>query len=170
MKRILLALLMLAAVPAHALTYSTWIASHSLTGDDALPASDPDEDGLSNLTEFAFDGLDPTEPNGLNHASLPQAGFARRTGAALGQWEWSATIPTNGLAGVWHYATRYVLRADITGVRITPQLSTSLTRWYGGRGAVRVTTISGTTKMAVAITKGNRHSRMFSRIRVTQIP
>jgi len=67
---------------------------------------------------------------------------------------------------VWHFAVRYTLRADIEGVRITPQISKDMVRWFGGRGAVRVTTISGPTKMAVAVTKGNRFRYFFGRVRV----
>jgi alpha-D-xyloside xylohydrolase len=41
--------------------YETWISTNysSLTGNDALPGSDPDGDGLNNLGEFAF-GSNPT--------------------------------------------------------------------------------------------------------------
>lgn len=41
--------------------YGTWIAGFSLTGNDALPGTDYDNDGLTNQQEFALDiGLDPT--------------------------------------------------------------------------------------------------------------
>ena len=33
-----------------------WLATHGLSGDDALLSADPDGDGRSNLEEFAFDG------------------------------------------------------------------------------------------------------------------
>jgi alpha-glucosidase (family GH31 glycosyl hydrolase) len=48
-------------VNATATPFQTWISNNfpSLTGNDALPASDPDGDGLNNLGEFAF-GSDPT--------------------------------------------------------------------------------------------------------------
>lgn len=39
--------------------YNTWIASYSLSGDDALMTADPDGDGQSNLVEFAAN----TAPN-----------------------------------------------------------------------------------------------------------
>jgi alpha-glucosidase (family GH31 glycosyl hydrolase) len=41
--------------------FETWITDNysTLTGDDRLPGSDPDGDGLNNLGEFAF-GSDPT--------------------------------------------------------------------------------------------------------------
>lgn len=47
--------------------YSLWIAGFGLGGDDALPAADPDHDGVSNLSEFAF-GTSPTA--GGNQAPL----------------------------------------------------------------------------------------------------
>lgn len=44
-----------------ATAFQAWMAGNypSLTGDDALPGSDPDHDGMTNLAEFAFKG-DPT--------------------------------------------------------------------------------------------------------------
>jgi hypothetical protein len=51
--------------------YDTWVASYGYTvgATNALRASDPDGDGLSNLAEFAF-GLNPTasSPNALTIA------------------------------------------------------------------------------------------------------
>lgn len=41
--------------------YETWIALAGYTGDDALTTADPDNDGRSNLEEFAFDG-NPASP------------------------------------------------------------------------------------------------------------
>ena len=41
----------------------TWVGDNNLTGNDALPGSNPDSDGLSNLLEFAF-GTDPAVSNG----------------------------------------------------------------------------------------------------------
>lgn len=41
--------------------FSTWIAGYGLTGNDALPVTDYDLDGLTNQQEFSLDlGLDPT--------------------------------------------------------------------------------------------------------------
>ncbi|MGJ8653906.1 MAG: autotransporter-associated beta strand repeat-containing protein [Opitutaceae bacterium] len=49
--------------------YDTWLENFpSLTGDDTLLAADPDQDGRSNLEEFAFDG-DPTNANDGNKSS-----------------------------------------------------------------------------------------------------
>lgn len=41
--------------------YQTWAATKGLTGNDALPSSDPDKDGRINQLEFAFDG-NPSSP------------------------------------------------------------------------------------------------------------
>lgn len=38
--------------------YDAWALTNTLTGPDALPVADPDQDGLTNLTEFALN-LDP---------------------------------------------------------------------------------------------------------------
>lgn len=47
---------------AVASAYDAWAASYSLSGPDALPAADPDKDGLNNNSEFAF-GTNPTVAN-----------------------------------------------------------------------------------------------------------
>ncbi len=36
--------------------FDQWTAGNSLTGDDALPGADPDEDGMDNLLEYALGG------------------------------------------------------------------------------------------------------------------
>ena len=43
-------------------TYTQFTVDNGLTGSGAAQTADPDADGLSNLTEFAF-GLDPNVPN-----------------------------------------------------------------------------------------------------------
>lgn len=59
--------------------YTTWIASFSLSGDDALRSADPDKDGANNNEEYRFGGNpdDPTSfpsprvnPNGGNTPSF----------------------------------------------------------------------------------------------------
>ncbi|MCW1923751.1 Ig-like domain-containing protein [Luteolibacter arcticus] len=41
--------------------YPAWAAGHGLTGDDALPAADPDDDGVANREEMLL-GFDPVDP------------------------------------------------------------------------------------------------------------
>jgi hypothetical protein len=45
------------------ITLSDWANQNGLTGDDALPGSDPDKDGMSNLMEYYL-GLSPTSSSG----------------------------------------------------------------------------------------------------------
>ncbi|MEI6676775.1 MAG: autotransporter-associated beta strand repeat-containing protein, partial [Verrucomicrobiota bacterium] len=45
--------------------YDLWVAATGLTGDSALPSSDPDHDGLGNALEFVLGG----EPNPANSGS-----------------------------------------------------------------------------------------------------
>ncbi|MGA0846603.1 MAG: choice-of-anchor D domain-containing protein, partial [Luteolibacter sp.] len=58
------------AQPPSGSPFDTWMAEFTeLSGDDLLPTADPDGDGSSNLTEFAFDG-DPTDSNNNGKISL----------------------------------------------------------------------------------------------------
>jgi autotransporter-associated beta strand protein len=48
--------------------FSTWLANGGFANDALLvgqdgPNDDPDNDGISNLVEYALDGFDPTAPN-----------------------------------------------------------------------------------------------------------
>ena len=57
------------AVPPSA--FATWIAGKGLTGNDALPSADPDDDGMDNLSEFAFNGHPDDGGNqGLFHVEI----------------------------------------------------------------------------------------------------
>lgn len=56
-------------------TFVGWIASHSITGDEALPLADSDRDGLPNLLEFALH-LDPNLPDAAKRPYLSQDGDA----------------------------------------------------------------------------------------------
>jgi hypothetical protein len=155
---------------AQAETFSTWIASYSLTGAAAAFDADPDNDGLPNGIEYALDALDPTAPS-MGAASLPVLAFVRRTGSSIGDWEWAgAAPPTNGLNGVYHTAITFRPRPGVEGIRYVPQVSdmSSLTRWFAGRSAVRSEMLAGGTVMSVALHQGQRHQRFFMRLKVIQ--
>ena len=161
---------LLPLLSAQAETYSAWIAGYSLTGGDAAFDADPDNDGLANGIEYALDGLDPTEPS-LGAASLPAICFVRRTGSALGVWEWAGSSPpTNGVSGVFHTAITYQPRAGVEGIRYVPQCAdmNTLKRWFDGRSAVRSEMLAGGTVMSVALHQGQRHQRFFMRLKVVQ--
>lgn len=168
MKTIALLSLLCLAIPCQAITYSTWIASYGLTGDSAAIESDPDGDGIQNLMEYALDGMSPIVTTSQSHASMPKFGFVRRTGAALGAWEWvgATAAPTNGLGGKWHFAMRFIARPGVENIRYLPQVTPDLTRWHGGRGAVYTELYPGNIIQATARGQGNRFTRHFLRLKV----
>lgn len=169
--RSLILVLALACAQAHAETFTHWIASYGYTGADAAATADPDHDGVPNLMEYALAGMQPNVMD-ANHASMPHTSFVRRTGTALGAWEWtdSQTPPTNGLNGKWHFAFRFIPRAEVESIRYTPQLgdTSSLRRWFDGRSAIFCELFPGNIIQATAITLGNRHKRMFMRLKVEE--
>lgn len=170
MNKLALLFVALAATVTRAETYSQWAASFGLSGGNAAANADPDNDGFPNLLEYSLEGFSPLVVESQNHASYPRAAYVRRTGNALGAWEFAsfASPPSNGVNGVWHFALMWVANADVEGVRYTPQVSDSgtLRKWYDGRCAFRVETLPGNTVMAVCLPRGNRHERMFLRLGV----
>ena len=71
---------------APVLNFATWLAGYdsSLTGDNALPDADPNQNGVSNLLEYAFDFPSPTS----SHTSemLPQRGISEDGLWATFEW------------------------------------------------------------------------------------
>lgn len=172
MKKAILSLLAAAAVlPAHATSYSTWIAAYGLSGGDAAATADPDHDGVPNLMEYALDGLSPVVAD-ANRPSMPRLCFMRRTGVGIGAWEFASytTPPTNGYNGRWHTALRFVPRSGVEGIRYMPQVSDmgTLRRWFDGRSAIRSEAYPGNVVLSVCLVQGQRHKRMFMRLRVVQ--
>lgn len=169
MKRIFIFALLLCALPAQAITYADWIASFGLTGADAAASADPDHDGVPNLMEYALSGMGPNVSDAKS-ASMPKLAYVRRTGAAIGAWEFASFTkpPTNGYNGVWHVALQYAPRPGVEGIVYVPEVGDlSLRRWFDGRSAIRSEVYPGLV-LSVCLAQGQRHKRMFMRLGVEQ--
>ncbi len=83
-------------------SYATWAADHGLTGDDALPESDPNGNGLSNLLEYALGG-DPLAPG-------------------------TGPLPVQDTAAN-HIRLSFTRLLDRTDLTLTVQASTDLVTW-----------------------------------------
>ena len=68
-------LFLLCATSLHAVTFESWVATHGLTGTDALADADPDKDRLTNLAEYALHGLNPTTLLGHGITSFETEAF-----------------------------------------------------------------------------------------------
>lgn len=162
------------APAAQAVSYADWVASYGLTGDAAAIDADPDGDGMGNLIEYALDTGSPVVPSPLD--ALPEYGRVRRTGEALGEWEWVPGTGTHGrrfagdasggVGDVWHAAIRWRARPGVEGIRYRPELSSDMARWYSGRSAVVNEMVVGTQVQSVAIMQGQDFRRYFLRLRV----
>jgi autotransporter-associated beta strand protein len=95
--------------------YDTWTGSYGLTGADAAPTADPDNDGVDNAAEYAF-GLDPT------------------SGASVSPITSGPTA-----AGEFTYTRR---DPAITGLGYTIETSTDMANWTPDTGAAQ--TVVGT--------------------------
>ncbi|MCW1924430.1 autotransporter-associated beta strand repeat-containing protein [Luteolibacter arcticus] len=100
--------------------FQSWISTSypSLSGDDALPGADPDDDGMSNLDEFAFMG-DPTSGSDRG----PAKGLAIDTNSN-GSKELNYTVAVRSGAA---FTGSPSLTATVDGVTYTIQGSTNLT-------------------------------------------
>lgn len=155
---------------AQAVTFTEWIASYGLTGEDAETDSDPDNDGIVNLMEYALEGLSPIKGS-AGHPSLPRWCFVRRTGQNPGQWEFASFTqkPTDGINGVWHPCLRFIARADVENIRYVPRLGDgTMNKWMDGRSAFTNSILPGNVVQAVANVRGNRFKRFFLRLQVLQ--
>ena len=97
------------------LTYDTWRARFmpDVPAGDSAPAADADQDGLSNLQEYAFD-LNPLRPS-----SSP-----------------ILLTDANGLATTWRRSSS---RKDVA---VTPQLASQLGTWEGDPAALAIESVT----------------------------
>lgn len=98
--------------------YDSWIAGFSLQEADRDPGDDPDGDGLTNRTEYAF---------GLNPASGSSAS--------------PVTAPLNRSSATFTYSRRKPNLTGITSYRVWT--STNLTDWTEDTGATQTATDAG---------------------------
>jgi hypothetical protein len=167
MKPFFIFALLLCALPANAITYADWIASYGLSGSDAATTADPDHDGVPNLMEYALSGMGPNVSDAKS-PSMPRIAFMRRTGPAIGQWEFASFTkpPSNGYNGRWHVALQYAPRPGVEGIVYVPEVGDlTLRRWFDGRSAIRSEVYPGLV-ISVCLAQGQRHKRMFMRLGV----
>jgi hypothetical protein len=136
-RRAAIALMLLAALPAQAESFTNWLASYGITNTN--PAHDSDLDGISNLMEYALADLDPTVVNGSS--DLPTMVYGvRATNTIIPFRDLSVITATNThnppSQGFWYLGLRYKPRPDTEGIRWRPQYSwwaANFGYWLDGR-------------------------------------
>ncbi|HEX2748075.1 MAG TPA: hypothetical protein VHM91_08760, partial [Verrucomicrobiales bacterium] len=136
--------------------YPAWATAQGLTGVDALPDADPDQDGQSNLQEFAFH----TDPK---HADLKQISPS----VPERVYRFKGAVPLQYSSG-GELRLRYLRRrGDNAGATTTvPQFGNGLTDWTAAVD-LTVTPFSADWEMVEARDPAGAATRRFGRVLVT---
>lgn len=119
--------------------FTLWASSYNLSGADAAPEADPDNDSTSNLTEFAYNmnptipDANPLPPNGTSGLPvahyLPESGgileveFLRRIGPSSTGLNYTFRFSDN-VTGPWVIGSQTVVRVDANWQRVKAREAT----------------------------------------------
>ena len=139
-------------------TFESYLDEFSLTGADRLPDADPDSDGVSNLTEFAFGG-DPTsaDSNAIAPVSTFGGGTLNITYRQRNDSEGTGTVGVDYTVAGIEYAVE-------VGSSLTYEVIPSAIEQIGSA----IDNGDGTESVTVRVTPPNP-SRGFSRVRVSEV-
>jgi subtilisin family serine protease len=129
---------------SNGMTFSTWASNNSLIDDDALPLSDPDRDGRSNLLEFYM----ASNPS----SSVDSPIVATATGTTLSMTYQRA----KGLAG-------------ISGI-VEWTTDLSLANWNTNDVATSVQDKGSYEEVTATVVNALGETKKFMRLRVTAVP
>ena len=125
------------------ITLSDWAVQNGLTGADALPGSDPDKDGMSNLMEYYL-GLSPTTSSGGGVFTLSKGS-------------------NNTVSLIYRRAK------GVTGVSSAVEATGDLSSIWGTSGVQETVVDKGTYEEVTAtVTNTPGVSKMFMRLTVSQ--
>lgn len=134
--------------------FESWVTSQGLSGNNALPSSNPARDGVSNLLKFAFN-LDPTRAD------------LRVLKSATG----TAGLPLFSLerSGSLHTFRVEFLRRKAIDLQYTPMITTDLRNFAPMTGTTTVTSIDNTWERVVIRQAVDPSSlrKLFGRVAVT---
>jgi hypothetical protein len=124
-------------------TLSDWAVQNGLTGADALPGSDPDKDGMSNLMEYYL-GLSPTSSSGGGMFTLSKG--------------------SNNTVSLTYRRAK-----GVTGVSSAVQATGDLSISWGTSGVQETVVDKGTYEEVTAtVTNAPGATKMFMRLKVSQ--
>lgn len=107
----ILLLVILFPISLFAISFENWIVNYGLIGNDALPLSDPDHDGIVNLIEFGINNCDPVSIG--DEVRMPYLVF-NESQPALSLLTWTR-------------------RSNISGIKLIVEYSEDIINWvnYG---------------------------------------
>ena len=148
------------AMAARGETFAAWAAGYGLTGTNAAPLADPDQDGLPNLVEYAFAGFDPSTPDGRPTTQFVAG--TRATNTVTPDKDISVIVltpdlkpPTDGSA--FYLGLRYTPRTNAEGILYQPQYSpqgANIMMWLDGRSAFFAPTAPDTNGAVISWMRG----------------
>ena len=127
----------------HTITLSDWAIQNGLAGVDALPGSDPDKDGMTNLMEYYL-GLSPTSSSGGGVFTLSKG--------------------SNNTVSLIYRRAR-----GVTGVSSAVEATGDLSSIWGTSGVQESVVDKGTYEEVTAtVTTAPGAAKMFMRLKVSQ--
>jgi hypothetical protein len=146
--------------------YSDWTTSHQLSGNDSLETADPNQDGVDNLTSYAFDinpnsAANPSDWNTPSPLPLPEAENSSFTA--------TFNLPAASRPDISYIVEQSTLLTSNSWTEISRKDGNSA--WTGSASVSTQDNLDGTSSITVASTLvPNSDDKAFLRVRIVTLP